>query len=917
MFKFTELTTTPVTGIYPRPVPSPFYIIEEIPGRRLTDENNLRADTIEVGSFLIAVEDSAFSDSKGLSERIAEYPDSAHIRLLLFNPYVVEKQEFLVKKEDIPAEFFRPIYNAMLILEIEPGRTAHRAGIQRGDLLNKIGPHDFSPRDNSALRYLRTRESGDIVTYEIIRKDKHIKYELQLAAFGVSFFSLLAFVTSLIFFAIGFFFALKRPRIFAARMIGLLFIMIAGIRAAGIMLNPIDFDTLTTLSYVVYQTGLFMLFPVFIHTTLVFPKEIIPQSKRRRVVLAAYIMGGLIILMSFSPLVFSFRNLELLNTVVNISISALIIYHFGIFIFYRRQISREYWRMAKWIIIAFYISPLVLMFQNLMPWLMGMTITSFSEYALVIANLLIPIAFIYTAWRYRLLDLDMRLRRNIQYVIISSVWVAANIAAFGFIVWQLVTAQFGIPNIYIVGSTIEVAPATMRVAPDDPVRSLILIISSFALAYIFWRIGKSGLRFLDRKFYRIKFDYGKAAAKITEMMEKNISAQDLARGLVEKLGELIRLKRVGVIIFKDEKIVWAQDYYGFKSHSLKEFCQLAGTRIIEAIKIFKGSFRIDYLPSDLKNIFLECKFRYIIPIRSKGQLTGAIFAGEKLSEISFRNEDLEFLSTIARHASVAIENAFLYEDLAQQERIRHELDIARRIQLASLPQKVPYVSGLDISGVSIPALEVGGDFYDFLNGSASELTVVVGDVSGKGTSAALYMSKVQGIMRTLQEFDLPPVDLLIRSNKLLYYSLEKSSFITAIAARIDTMNRRIRFARAGHLPMYHYSAAQGAIRRHVPRGLVLGLSKGKIFSGNIEEMTFDYAPGDVFLFITDGVTEARNNRGEDFDESRLMDCLMRNALKESHAIRDEILHDLAEFTDHSEQYDDITVVVVKATENRS
>jgi serine phosphatase RsbU (regulator of sigma subunit) len=106
---------------------------------------------------------------------------------------------------------------------------------------------------------------------------------------------------------------------------------------------------------------------------------------------------------------------------------------------------------------------------------------------------------------------------------------------------------------------------------------------------------------------------------------------------------------------------------------------------------------------------------------------------------------------------MAMENAFLYEELAEKERMKHELAIARRIQLASLPQKTPVVKGLEIAGSSLPALEVGGDFFDYLNGSTDHLTVVVGDVSGKGTSAALYMSKVQGILRSLHPREPSPV----------------------------------------------------------------------------------------------------------------------------------------------------------------
>ena len=147
-------------------------------------------------------------------------------------------------------------------------------------------------------------------------------------------------------------------------------------------------------------------------------------------------------------------------------------------------------------------------------------------------------------------------------------------------------------------------------------------------------------------------------------------------------------------------------------------------------------------------------FRCVVPIRSHDRLVGALLVGEKLAETSLNEEDLSFLSGVAKQSAVSIDNAFLYEEHAEKERMRHELNIARRIQLGSLPSVTPDVPGLDIAGLSVPALEVGGDFYDYLGWNGKEVMVVVGDVSGKGTSAALYMSKVQGILRSLYGFQL-------------------------------------------------------------------------------------------------------------------------------------------------------------------
>ena len=320
---------------------------------------------------------------------------------------------------------------------------------------------------------------------------------------------------------------------------------------------------------------------------------------------------------------------------------------------------------------------------------------------------------------------------------------------------------------------------------------------------------------------------------------------------------------------------------------------------------------MDYLPEPLKSDFRELDFRYIVPIRSKEHLIGAIVLGEKLSEATFSQEDLEFLSAAARQASVSIENAFLYEELAEQERMKHELEIARRIQLASLPQRTPVVEGLEVAGQSRPAMEVGGDFFDYLNGSGEGVTVIVGDVSGKGTSAALYMSKVQGILRSLHDYTRSPAELFIRANRLLIADLERSSFITALGAAFDARTRNAVVARAGHLPLYRYRPKDGTAEKITTKGLGLGLDNGSIFAAELEERIVPYDPGDVMAFVTDGIIEARNEKGDEFGEERLLEEMKCHAALAADEIRSRILERVSAFAGLVPQHDDQTLVVVK------
>jgi phosphoserine phosphatase RsbU/P len=233
-----------------------------------------------------------------------------------------------------------------------------------------------------------------------------------------------------------------------------------------------------------------------------------------------------------------------------------------------------------------------------------------------------------------------------------------------------------------------------------------------------------------------------------------------------------------------------------------------------------------------------------------------ILVGEKLSELPFSTDDFEFLDAVARQTAPAVENAFLYEDLAQQERLKHELELARRIQMESLPQFTPVVDGLDIAGQSVPAFEVGGDYFDYLNGGPPRFTVMVGDVSGKGTSAALYMSKLQGILRSLHAFGLGPARA-VRPGQRPAVAGPRAPLVRHGPRRLLRHERAAPGADARRSPAALLLRGGGRhVHRLLPRGIGLGLSNRRMFDAELEEREIAYGRGDVFLLITDGITSA-------------------------------------------------------------
>jgi len=645
-----------------------------------------------------------------------------------------------------------------------------------------------------------------------------------------------------------------------------------------------------------------------IHSTFYFPEKRQEILESRWLRLIPYGLASLFVLLFLSILFRVFRGFEY-QTVFLLMFLSMWGYHFAIHFIYRKHRSSQYKkinRIISWTSCLAAVTAVALVFfLNQAGQIQQI---GFAGIPLVA----IPLIYLYVIGHYQLLGMNLHVQRNITYIIVSSLWTSLFVLLLLRALFALADIYIDIPNLHFTGTSIVI----MDVPPDprqrDFLEKLIIIFVSIGMTFGFIRLGKKIQGFINRKYNRDQYNLSRATSELAEVMATKLSMKELAQGVVERLAKVMQLKRVGVLFFRDEKSC-CQEAYGFDGSQWDDICLTSGTAIVDEIQKFKNEsrFSVEFLPPESKEEFRKHGFCHIIPIRFKNRLVGTFIVGEKLSESPLHLEDLTFLTTVAKQASLAIENTFLYEELAEQERLKHELAVARQIQLASLPQSTPQISGLDISGASIPALEVGGDYYDFLNGAAG-FTVIVGDVSGKGTSAALYMSKIQGILRSLHEFNLSPRELFIRANHLLYKDLEKKSFITAIGAYFDSSKGSLVLARAGHLPLFYYHAKSKQVKWLTPKGLGLGLEQAEVFADELEEEVINYQPGDIFLFVTDGITEAQTNNGSEFGEEKLSEILSANSSFDADKLRDKVLSEVTLFAEDRLPHDDQTVVVVKA-----
>jgi sigma-B regulation protein RsbU (phosphoserine phosphatase) len=254
----------------------------------------------------------------------------------------------------------------------------------------------------------------------------------------------------------------------------------------------------------------------------------------------------------------------------------------------------------------------------------------------------------------------------------------------------------------------------------------------------------------------------------------------------------------------------------------------------------------------------------------------------------------------------------LLRQQAEKERLEEELRIARQIQMSLLPaQGAVTLPGLGVAALCIPAAEVGGDYYDLLPLSPTRLGVLVADVSGKGTSAALYMAELKGLVLSLSRIYSSPAKLLCEANRILGANMDSRSFITMTYAVVDTAERTLRHARAGHNPIIQLEGASGRTRILAPSGLGLGLDRGSRFEEILEEMEVPLRTGDLFLFFTDGLSEAMNGQADLFGEGRLRRIIEGSQALSSDEIRDRILEEVRLFVGDAAPHDDMTMVILK------
>ena len=306
------------------------------------------------------------------------------------------------------------------------------------------------------------------------------------------------------------------------------------------------------------------------------------------------------------------------------------------------------------------------------------------------------------------------------------------------------------------------------------------------------------------------------------------------------------------------------------------------------------------------------RYRSILafPVYVKGVNIGTLALLKELPD-GFTREMSKIVSTFANQAGISIENFRLMEEALQNERYKEELKIAKTVQKSLLPQLLEKDNDFDIYAFSESADEVGGDYYDTLRINDHLVCLIIADVSGKGTTAAFHMSQMKGIFHSLAQRDIEPDEFMMQANQALIYCLERGSFISASFFMINTQTRKIKYARAGHCPVLYYCAETKSIDYFKDKGVALGMVRNKSYRNFIQTNEFDYKCGDVMVLYTDGITEAKDAKNEEFGYERLSEVISEVAQTSPKEMQDHLIKQLYAFSGTENINDDYTTMIVK------
>lgn len=778
------------------------------------------------------------------------------------------------------------------------------AGIRNGDLFLAVDSIDVI--DTQIIQhYINNLKEDQSVTYKVQRGDEIFYTELtplKKMNFTYFSFSLLSFIWLLV----GYIVLISHPegrlqRIFyLIGATGVVYWM-REILISSNLINALNYSyeiyRYSSLTYLFWFTVSCFAPALILHFFWLFPRKTSFIDKKWFLILNYTIPIALAIFGAIEyfriidqPSIFqSWRSILLYLLYASV---AYIVGLISFFIGYLKIKDKQKRKPILIILIAFLLGALSIVYiSQVLPRIGDAIFNAPIVYFPVICVVFLPMAFGYTIFKYQLLDVSIVIKNTIIYGTAT-----------------ILLATIYLLSVYGLGQSIGNIIGTEY-------QNFIAAMAFVLFALIFQSTKDKFQDLLTRKFYPEQFYYQKALVSFSDELANIVGQETILQSIRSTFVDKLKVERFAIYLKNADGFYELKTADGFEYSPVRTIKKPAEVEefIIETKERLKsGVIDQSYFKNSFPDVFkvLERSGLFtIVPMALKSRFVGFFAIGLKHSGSRFDGKDLDLLYTVANQAAISIENARLYEAEAERIQMEHDLEIARNIQQKLLPSKVPGIKGLEIAGKMIPASRVGGDYYDIIPVDDKRIFILVGDVSGKGLSAALYMTKLQTMIQLYCGSRKSPKEILMEINSKLYKELEKSYFITVTLALFDTEHQTLRFCRAGHMPTL--LSENGSVEIIKPKGLALGLDKGAIFDKSLTEHEMKLKKDQLYFFYSDGVNETMNAMSEEFGNSRLFSIIKGSSKLNPNELLPNLIKKLNEFQGDTEQHDDITAVAVK------
>ena len=793
----------------------------------------------------------------------------------------------------------------MVFKNVKIEGVTYNAGIRDGDLLLQIDNKNLKTTFE-AQRILNEFKSGEYADYTIQKPDGKILHTKVYVKKLIQFGSLAAAISGLLYLLIGFLVYTAKPDGLAQKLffaIGILGVLSA--IHVFFPLNDIYFKSFITDHSVVAVFAAIIIIAsqtaipfISLYFTWSFPNQFQFSKKKNTkiiIITSVLILSLLGISLAISLGVTDFATQKYFNTYQKIFNLFLIILYIScavsLIVQYFKAKNTENKKPVLIFVLAFSFGLIIQFYVGTIAPAISDTIFNSPEYYMPIVLIaIVPVAYAYAILKYHLLDVSIVVRNSIIYGA-----AMATVAGIYFVV------------IYLLGQGIG-----SFVGADN--QGFVAGIFFLIFAFVFQSTKDRFQDFLTRKFYPEQFAYQKVLIQFSNDVSTVVGTDKIIDLTCSTFIDALKINKFGILLRDYSKdILTLSRGIGFsnpnciieKSNLIAVFNEKA---LVSNTPVIEQQDFIRVFPDKADRLIEEGVYS-IIPMIVKSKVVGALLFGLKYSGSKFGGKDVELLNAAANQIAISLENARLYQSESEKIKIERDLDLARKIQQGLLPKCVPNLNGLDICGEMIPAMQVGGDYYDLIQLSDTKLFVAVGDVSGKGLSASLYMTKLQTMVQIATKISTSPKEILIEINKRLYESIERSWFITMTLALFDTETKTVRFCRAGHMPLL--TANNGTVESIKTEGIGLGLEKGEVFDRTLQEVEIKTKSNQIFAFFSDGITEAMNEKDEMFGEDKLTEILKGKANTRSTEVMNKVWSEVKYFRGAALPNDDMTMVIVK------